>query len=106
MPGRSVAAKLPELHYREPSYAFHQGAPTFQEDLVIPWEGKRLLQAVKDALPKLKPSEPVKLVARVSEGPEQRLEAEKAIGRHAGAGRRQNRSRSKCSARINPVSVG
>ncbi len=70
--GTQCCAKLPALHYREPGYAFHQGAPTFQEDLVIPWEGTRLLQAVKGALPALKPGEPVKLVVRVSEGPEQR----------------------------------
>src|SRR5262249_18495765 len=53
-------------------YAYHQGTPAFQEDLVIPWEGKRLLDAVKGALPNLKTGEPVKLLARVSEGPEQR----------------------------------
>ena len=39
---------------------------------MIPWEGTRLLNAVKDALPRLKAGDPVKLVARVSEGPEQR----------------------------------
>jgi Zinc carboxypeptidase len=70
--GTQCCEKLPALHYQEPGYAFHQGAPAFQEDLVIPWEGKRLLKAVAGALPKLKGGEPVKLVARVSEGPEQR----------------------------------
>jgi hypothetical protein len=70
--GTQCCQKLPALHYREPGYSYRQGTPTFQEDLVIPWEGKRLLDAVKAALPKLQAGEPVKLLARVSEGPEQR----------------------------------
>jgi hypothetical protein len=70
--GTQCCQKLPALHYQEPGYAFHQGTPAFQEDLVIPWEGTRLLNAVKASLPKLKADEPVRLVGRVSEGPEQR----------------------------------
>jgi len=77
--GTQCCDKLPALHYREPGYAFHQGAPAFQEDIVIPWEGTRLLNAVKGALPKLKAGEPVKLAARVSEGPEVRLRLKKQI---------------------------
>jgi hypothetical protein len=77
--GTQCCDKLPALHYREPGYAFHQGAPAFQEDIVIPWEGARLIKAVKDGLPKLKAGEPVKLVARVSEGPEMRLRLKKQI---------------------------
>ena len=45
---------------------------------MIPWEGTRLLKAVKDALPKLKPGEPVKLLARVSEGPEARVRSSRS----------------------------
>jgi len=71
--GTQCCEKLPALHYQEPGYQYRQGTPSFQEDVVIPWEGKRLLDAVKAALPKLKPGDPVKLLARVSEGPEQRL---------------------------------
>ncbi|HXA52351.1 MAG TPA: M14 family zinc carboxypeptidase, partial [Candidatus Acidoferrum sp.] len=70
--GTQCCEKLPTLHYREPGYTYRQGTPAFQEDVVIPWEGQRLVDAVKSALPKLKPGEPVKLNARVSEGPEQR----------------------------------
>ena len=70
--GTQCCEKLPALHYQEPGYVYQQGAPAFQEDLTIPWEGKRLLDAVRSALPKLKPGEPVKLLARVSEGPQQR----------------------------------
>lgn len=70
--GTQCCAKLPALHYKEPGYRFEPGTPTFAEDLVIPWEGTRLLQAVKGALAKLKQGEAVSLTARVSEGPEQR----------------------------------
>ena len=86
--GAQCCEKLPALHYTEPGYAFHQGTPAFQEDLVIPWEGTRLLNAVKNALPKLKPAQPVKLLARVSEGPEQRQKLQKQLVdvlTHAGA---------------------
>ena len=68
--GTQCCEHTPNLHYQAPGYAFHQATPTFQEDLTIPWEGTRLLKAVKDALPKVKG--PVKILARVSEGPEQR----------------------------------
>ena len=69
---------------------FHQGTPAFQEDLTIPWEGKRLLDAVRSALPKLKPGEPVKLLARVSEGPEQRQRLTSQMSGHVAAGRRED----------------
>jgi hypothetical protein len=75
--GTQCCEKLPALHYREPGYQFHQGTPTFQEDVVIPWEGTRLLQTIKDTLPKI--NGPVKVVARVSEGPEVRRSLKKQI---------------------------
>ena len=71
--GTQCCEKTPTLHYQEPGYTFKQGKPTFAEDLVIPWEGTRLIKATQAALAKLKPGEPAKLLARVSEGPEQRL---------------------------------
>ncbi len=77
--GTQCCAKTPSLHYTEPGYTFQPGTPTFAEDMVIPWEGTRLLQAVKTALPKLKPGEPVRLLARVSEGPEQRRKLKKQL---------------------------
>src|SRR5450432_488015 len=70
--GTQCCETLPALHYQAPGYQYKQATPSFEEDLVIPWEGKRLLDAVKTALPKLTPARPVKLLARVSEGPEQR----------------------------------
>ena len=77
--GTQCCEKLPALHYREPGYVFHQATPAFVEDLVIPWEGTRLIHAVKGALGKLKPGEPVKIVARVSEGPEERQKLKREI---------------------------
>jgi hypothetical protein len=70
--GTQCCEHTPSLHYQAPGYTFHQGTPTFQEDLTIPWEGTRLLNAVKSALPKLKGRSSADVVVRVSEGPEQR----------------------------------
>jgi hypothetical protein len=70
--GTQCCEHNPSLHYQAPGYTFHQATPTFQEDLTIPWEGTRLLNAVKGALPKLKGRRSVSVLARVSEGPEQR----------------------------------
>ena len=75
--GTQCCEKLPALHYREPGYTYHQGAPAFQEDILIPWEGTRLINAVKAS--KFKPGVPVKLVAKVSEGPEMRVKLKKQI---------------------------
>ena len=77
--GTQCCEKLPALHYQEPGYAFHQGTPAFQEDIVIPWEGTRLINAVKGALPKLKTDAPVNVLARVSEGPEMRQKLKQQI---------------------------
>lgn len=70
--GTQCCEHNPSLHYQASGYTFHQGTPTFSEDLTIPWEGTRLIKAVKDALPKLKGRQAVHIVARVSEGSEQR----------------------------------
>jgi hypothetical protein len=61
-----------DLHFRAPGVSFHQAAPTFTEDIAIPWEGRRLLDGVRRAAVKLPPGQPVRLTARVSEGPEER----------------------------------
>lgn len=70
--GTQCCESNPSLHYQSPSYAFHQGVPTFSEDLVIPWEGRRLKEAVAAAASKMKPGQPATIVARVSEGPQER----------------------------------
>ncbi|MGE5243552.1 MAG: M14 family zinc carboxypeptidase [Betaproteobacteria bacterium] len=71
--GMQCCADNPPLHYQGPGYPFQQAAPTFEEDIAIPWEGNRLLKSVQDAVAKrLKRDVPVTLEARVSEGPQER----------------------------------
>ncbi|HEX3746103.1 MAG TPA: M14 family zinc carboxypeptidase [Bryobacteraceae bacterium] len=74
-----------DLHYK--TAPFHQATPTFAEDIVIPWEGKRLLDAVREAAPKIAAGQEAKLVARVSEGPEERrkltAQLQQMLGPHA-----------------------
>jgi hypothetical protein len=90
--GTQCCQAHPDLHYQSPTHPFHQSAPTFSEDLVIPWEGRRLLQAVSGVASRIKPGQPVTIVARVSEGPQER---QKLAGQiediltHAGATRAQ-----------------
>ncbi len=70
--GTKCCDKDPNLHFEQPGFPFHQAAPTFSEDFVIPWEGNRLLDAVKKVASQVKTNQSVRLVARVSEGPEER----------------------------------
>ena len=77
--GTQCCEHLPTLHYHETGYNYRPGKPTFSEDIVIPWEGTRLLNAVNEALPRIKPADPVTLIARLSEGPEQRKKLEKQL---------------------------
>ncbi|HTK29190.1 MAG TPA: hypothetical protein VL309_06550, partial [Vicinamibacterales bacterium] len=70
--GTQCCDQTPDLHFHGPGYAFHQATPTFAEDVVVPWEGTRLLQAVQGAAAKVVKGQPVTVLARVSESPEQR----------------------------------
>ncbi len=70
--GTRCCAATPALHYRAPLTKFQQAPPTFTEDIVIPWEGHRLEEAVRIASAKISAGQEVKLISRVSEGPEQR----------------------------------
>ena len=74
--GTQCCVKDPDLHFRAPGVPFQQAAPTFTEDIAIPWEGRRLLDTVKRASAKVTAGQEVRLVARVSEGPEQRRKLE------------------------------
>ena len=90
--GTRCCDRDPDLHFAGPGFPFHQAAPDFSEDFVIPWEGNRLLEAARRATAKIKPGAPVNLIARVSEGPEQRqkLNADlENIFAKAGADRKQ-----------------
>jgi len=77
--GIKCCDRNPSLHYREPGREFHQAPPTFEENLVIPWEGTRLIAAVQGTMASVKAGQQVKLVAMVSEGPEQRLKLQKQL---------------------------
>jgi hypothetical protein len=77
--GTRCCEKNPALHYRAPGVPFQQAAPTFTEDIMIPWEGRRLTEAVRLATPKLAAGQEVKLIARVSEGPEQRRKLQQQL---------------------------
>lgn len=70
--GTRCCDQTPDLHFHGPDYPFHQAAPTFSEDLTIPWEGTRLLTAVKQAASKVQKGAAVTVSARVSEAPDQR----------------------------------
>ncbi|MGP8246558.1 MAG: hypothetical protein ACLQVN_18825, partial [Bryobacteraceae bacterium] len=76
--GTACCAQNPSLHFDAPGYPFHQAAPTFTEDIPIPWEGRRLLDTVRGAAAKIAAGQEVTLAARLSEGPGQRhiLEAQ------------------------------
>lgn len=74
--GTQCCASNPDLHYHAPNFQFRQTAPTFSEDINIPWEGRRLVEAVRRASPKITAGQAVTLTARVSEGPEERRKLE------------------------------
>lgn len=90
--GTQCCDKDPSLHFSAPGVPFQQAVPAFTEEIVIPWEGKRLVDTVRRASAKIVPGQEVRLVARVSEGPEARrkLEAQlKEILTRAGADARR-----------------
>ncbi len=66
----------PNLHFRAPEVPFQQAQADFIEDITIPWEGKRLVDAVRRGAARIAAGQAVNLVARVSEGPEQRRKLE------------------------------
>ena len=58
-------------HLQSDVMPFKQASPTFAEDVVLEWEGKRLIAAATKAVPAM-PSSHIVLQAGVSEGPEER----------------------------------
>ena len=74
--GTQCCDQDPALHFRAPGVPFQQATADFTEDIVIPWEGKRLVDAVRRGAARIAAGQPVSLVARVSEGPEQRRKLE------------------------------
>jgi len=78
--GTQCCEREPSVRYDVPAQSFHSSKATFTEDLVIPWEGTRLLQAVQGVSSRIRRGGDVKLMARVSEGPEQRRKLQAQIG--------------------------
>ena len=77
--GTRCCDKDPNLHFQDRAYPFHQAAPDYEQDFVIPWEGTRLQDAVKKASAQIRPGQKVEVLARVSEGPEERVKLQQLI---------------------------
>jgi hypothetical protein len=58
---------------------YKQAEPTFRDDFTIPWEGKRMMEAVRAAAAKMPKGAPVTLEVRVSEGPEERIKIKQQL---------------------------
>ncbi len=71
--GTKCCDNAPDLHNDSTIIPFKQAEPTFREDFTIPWEGKRLYDAVSKSIATMPKGQPVVLEARVSEGPEERV---------------------------------
>jgi hypothetical protein len=70
--GTKCCDSNPDFHNVSQIVPFKQPEPTFRDDFKIPWEGKRMLDAVRKAATGMPKGQPVKLEVRVSEGPEER----------------------------------
>ncbi|MBW4027418.1 MAG: hypothetical protein HIU93_08430 [Acidobacteria bacterium] len=77
--GLKCCASDPPLHRTSNVVPFMQAKPTIAEDIVIPWEGRRLLEAVQKASVGLPVQGDVKVEARVSESPEERAKLSQQI---------------------------
>ena len=47
--GTACCNQAPIGHFESADFPYHQAEPTFSEDIVIPWEGKRLVDLVRKA---------------------------------------------------------
>lgn len=71
--GLKCCSHDPDLHYVSRLHPFVQTPPTFKDDFTIPWEGRRLIEKVRNAASQIVRGQPVSLRAEVSEGPAERL---------------------------------
>jgi hypothetical protein len=71
--GTKCCSSDPDLHNMSQIVPYKQAEPTFRDDFTIPWEGKRMMDAVRKASANIQKGQPVKLEVRVSEGPEERV---------------------------------
>jgi Zinc carboxypeptidase len=69
----------PDLHNMSLVMPFKQPEPTFRDDFTIPWEGKRMMDAVRKAAANMPRGQPAKLEVRVSEGPEERIKIKQQL---------------------------
>ena len=76
--GTKCCSADPDLHNVSLVVPYKQAEPTFRDDFTIPWEGKRMMEAVRKAAAKMPKGAPVTLEVRVSEGPEERIEDQAA----------------------------
>ncbi len=71
--GTKCCSADPDLHNISLVVPYKQAQPTFRDDFTIPWEGKRMVEAVQKAVAQMPTGQPITLEVRVSEGPEERV---------------------------------
>jgi uncharacterized protein involved in exopolysaccharide biosynthesis len=77
--GTKCCDSNPDLHNVSQVVPFKQPEPTFRDDFTIPWEGKRMLEAVRKATTNMPKGQSVKLEVRVSESPEERAKLKQQL---------------------------
>ena len=77
--GAKCCSVDPDLHNLSLVTPYKDGEPTFRDDFTIPWEGKRMMEAVRAAASQMTKGVPVTLEVRVSEGPEERVKIKKQL---------------------------
>jgi len=77
--GTKCCSSDPDVHNVSMIVPYKPAEPTFRDDFTIPWEGKRMLDAVKKAAASMPKGQPVHLEVRVSEGPEERVKLKQQL---------------------------
>lgn len=77
--GTKCCSVDPDLHNESMVIPYKDRQPTFREDFTIPWEGRRMMDAVRKASAGIPKGATVTLEARVSEGPEERVKIKQQL---------------------------
>ncbi|HEY9137785.1 MAG TPA: hypothetical protein VIM67_05890, partial [Terriglobus sp.] len=77
--GTKCCSSDPDVHNVSMIVPYKPAEPTFRDDFTIPWEGKRMLDAVKKAAASMPKGQLVHLEVRVSEGPEERVKLKQQL---------------------------
>jgi hypothetical protein len=77
--GTKCCSADPDLHNLSLVVPFKQAEPTFRDDFTIPWEGKRMMDAVRKVASTMPKGQQVNLEVRVSEGPEERAKIKQQL---------------------------